>query len=95
MDGASYANILGTLKLDLQELGTDHLLLQDGNLSAHRTSDFEKVKGILEIEALPSWPSNSSGVVLKMHGTPSAKVPDFLHNPVKHCKTPLNQCKTL
>lgn len=59
MDEVSYTNVLGILKLELQEMGIDQFVLQDDNLSSHRTAVVEGVKDTLEIEAISSWPSNS------------------------------------
>lgn len=59
MESKDYVNILGRLKLDLQEVGIDHILIQDDNLSAHRTKEVEDIKDKLNILSLPSWPSNS------------------------------------
>jgi len=59
MDESTYSNVLGGLKLDLQEDGIDNFILQDDNLSSHRASGIEDVKNTLEMPTIPSWPSNS------------------------------------
>jgi len=59
MDSPTYTNILGILKLDLQEMGIHQFILQDDNLTAHRTPLVEQMKETLVIETIPSWPANS------------------------------------
>jgi len=59
MENLSYANFLGCLKLDLQNEGIDQFILQDDNLSSHRTPWVIGMRGLLEIEPIHSWPSNS------------------------------------